>query len=125
MKVKGPQLQPVRYPAYHAVAELNRSFEQTIDSLEHLTGFTFFRRDQLRYYQVMLEEMRSLVNHELSEIINQRELDSSRCYEKLRLEYEKSKKDPNDILLEAKRHRQHLRKQKGTTNRKTPKQITR
>jgi hypothetical protein len=112
MKVKTPKLQPVTYPAYQAIAELNRSFEQTIDNLGHLTSFNFFRRDQLRHYQVLLQEMRSLVNHELSEIINQRELDSSRCYEKFRLEYENSRKDPNDILLDAKRHRQHLKKQK-------------
>jgi hypothetical protein len=122
MKVASARLLPVKYPAYQAVAELNRSFEQTIDSLEHLTSFNFFRRDQLRYYQVMLEEVRSLVSQGLTEIITGREFENSVHYEKLRLQQESRRSDPREALVETTRSRQQTKqpKEKQKRSQKPP-----
>lgn len=79
---------PVRYPVYHAIAELNRSFEETIRALEHLTTFSFFRREYLRAYQTMLEEVRALANEELIDFVHPRELQNTVYYERLRLRWE-------------------------------------
>src|SRR5947207_1180574 len=83
------KLLPVRYPVYHAISELNRSFEQAIGTLEHLISFNVFRPEVLRVYQVMVEEVRALVNEELTETANHRELANSRHYERLRLKHER------------------------------------
>jgi hypothetical protein len=83
-----PKALPVRYPVYHAIAELNRSFEATIESLEHLTTFTFFRPEYLRAYQAMIEEVRALANEELIDLIHPRELQNAAHYERTRLKWE-------------------------------------
>lgn len=83
-----PKVLPVRYPVYHAIAELNRSFEATIESLEHLTTVRFFRSEYLRAYQAMIEEVRALANEELLDFIHPRELQNTVHYERRRLKWE-------------------------------------
>lgn len=83
-----PKLLPVRYHVYHAIAELNRSFEATIESLEHLTTFRFLRHEYLRAYQVMIEEVRALANEELLDLVHPRELQNTVHYERVRLKWE-------------------------------------
>jgi hypothetical protein len=80
---------PVGHAVYHAIAELNRSLEETSRSLDHLVTFPFFRRDCLRAYQAMIEEVRSLANEELIESLHPRELQNTFYYERLRLQWEK------------------------------------
>lgn len=83
-----PKVLPVGYPVYHAIAELNRSFEDTIRSLEHLTTFTFFRPEYLRAYQAMIEEVRAVANEELLDLVHPRELQNTVHYERVRLKWE-------------------------------------
>lgn len=85
---EGIQLLPVRYPVYHGISELNRSFEETIQSLEHLISFNMFNKDLLRGFQVTLEEVRALANEELTSITNERELENGVYYERLREKYQ-------------------------------------
>src|SRR5579864_4932734 len=82
------RLQAVKYPAYQAVAELNRSLEQAIENLEQLAGFDFFRRNLISNYQVMIEEVRALANHDLTETLNEREFGNAVHYERLRLKWQ-------------------------------------
>ena len=92
-----PKVLPVGYPVYHAIAELNRSFEDTIRSLEHLTTFTFFRRDYLRAYQAMIEEVRALANEELVDFVHPRELQNTVHYERTRLKWQGQFRDSPPI----------------------------
>jgi hypothetical protein len=95
-----PKALPVRYPVYHAIAELNRSFEATIESLQHLATFNFFRRENLRAYQAMIEEVRALANDELMDAVHPRELQNARYYERLRLTWEtQSRESPHPARL--------------------------
>ena len=89
-----PKVLPVGYPVYHAIAELNRSFEATIESLEHLTTFTFFRREYLRAYQAMIEEVRAMANEELVDFVHPRELQNTVHYERTRLKWERRFQSP-------------------------------
>lgn len=79
---------PVRYPVYHAISELNRSFEETMQGLEHLLSFNIFNKDLLRGFQASLEEVRALANEELTSITNGRELENGVYYERLREKYQ-------------------------------------
>ena len=87
---KKPSLKPlpVGYAVYHAISELNRSFEESIQSLERLTSFSLFPRDCLRAYQVMIEEVRALANEELIDSLHPRELHNTFHYEGLRLKWQ-------------------------------------
>ena len=93
---------PVGYPVYHAIAELNRSFEETIRSLEHLTTFTFFRREYLRAYQAMVEEVRALANEELLDLVHPRELQNTVHYERIRLKWESRFRESSQISKRGK-----------------------
>ena len=92
-----PKVLPVRYPVYHAIAELNRSFEATIESLEHLTAFRFFRPEYLRAYQAMIEEVRALANEELLDLIHPRELQNTAHYERIRLKWQHQFRESSEI----------------------------
>jgi hypothetical protein len=83
-----PKLLPVRYPVYHAISEMNRSFEETMQSLEHLMSFNIFDKDSLQAVQFTLEEIRALANEELTDTANERELVNSFHYERLREKYQ-------------------------------------
>ncbi|PYP86015.1 MAG: hypothetical protein DMG65_19725 [Candidatus Angelobacter sp. Gp1-AA117] len=82
------KLLPVRYPVYHAISEVNRSFEETIQGLEHLMSFKIFNKDSLQGLQFTLEEIRALANEELTDTANERELVNSFHYERLREKYQ-------------------------------------
>jgi len=82
------KLLPVRYPVYHAISEMNRLFEETMQSLEHLMSFKIFDKDSLQAVQFTLEEIRALANEELTDTANERELVNSFHYERLREKYQ-------------------------------------
>lgn len=76
---------PVGYPVYHAISQLNRSFEDCIQNLAHLMSFHLFPHDRLRTHQIMVEEVRALANQDFTEVLDSRELENSAYYERLRL----------------------------------------
>jgi len=116
MKAASAKLLPVNYPVYQAISELNHAFEQVIAGLEKLSEFHFFRRDCLKANQVMVGEIRALANHELLEILSQREFRNMACYERLRHKWQNRFKDPSEVLLGAK----HYKRRFGKRN---PKQL--
>ncbi len=116
MKAAPAKLLPVTHPVYQAISELNRVFEQVVAGLGQLSEFHFFRRDYLQAYQVMVEEIRALANHELIDILSQREFGNAAYYERLRVRWQNRFKDPNKILFDAK----HYKRQLGKRN---PKQL--
>jgi|SRR5579859_252167 len=116
MKPARVNLLPVRYPVYQAISELNNCLEQAINKLEQLADFNFFRRDYLQACQVMVEEIRALANHELIDILSQREFGNAAYYERLRLRWQNRSKDPNEILFDAKHYKRRL----GKRNPKQP-----
>lgn len=87
MKNASLKLLPVGYPVYHAISQLNRSFEDCIENLNHVMSFKLFNADHLRTYEVMVEEARALINQEFGEVINHREFQNSAFFEDLRLRW--------------------------------------
>ncbi len=82
------KLQPVGYPVYRAMAQLNRSFEDCIENLNHLMSFNLLDPDNLRTYEVMVEEVRALVNQNFGDLINVVELENATYFENLRLKWQ-------------------------------------
>ncbi len=89
MKKKAIASLPVSSQVYQDIAEMNRSFEQAIEQLGKLSELGLFHRDCLESYQVMVEEVRALANHELTEILSDTEMENSAHYERLRLKWQK------------------------------------
>lgn len=93
---------PVGYPVYHAISQLNRSFEDCIEHLAHVMSFHLFPHDHLRTHQIMVEEVRALANQDFAEVIDGREMENSAYYERLRLK--------RQGLLEGKEETAEVRK---------------
>ncbi len=89
MKKKAIASLPVSSQVYQGIAEMNRSFEQAIEQLGKLSELGLFHRDCLESYQVMVEEVRALANHELTEMLSDTEMENSVHYERLRLKWQK------------------------------------
>jgi|SRR5579864_5434354 len=88
MKRASLKLLPVGYPVYHAISQLNRSFEECVEALRHAMTFNLVPHDNLRAYEAMVEEIRSLVNQDFTELISERELKNSAYYERIRLKWQ-------------------------------------
>src|SRR5579859_7537776 len=110
MKAAPVKLLLVKQPVYQAISELNRAFEQVIFVLEGLSAFHFFRRDCLKANQVMVEEIRALANHELLEILGQREFGNMAYYERVRLKWQNRFKEPSKVLPGNKEQIEELQK---------------
>ena len=110
MKAAPARLLPVNYPAYQAIFELNRAFEQVIAGLKTLSEFHFFGRDSLKANQVMVEEIRALANHGLLEILSDREFCNMVYYERLRLKWQNRFQDSSEVLFDAKHCKRRLGK---------------
>ncbi len=89
MKKKAIASLPVSSQVYQDIAEMNRFFEQAIEQLGKLSELGLFHRDCLESYQVMVEEVRALANHELTEMLSDTEMENSAHYERLRLKWQK------------------------------------
>lgn len=108
MKKASVKPQSVGYPVYHAISQLNRSFEDCIQNLAHVMSFNLFPQDNLRVYQVMVEEVRALANQDFAEIISDREFHNSAYYERLRLKWHdelKGNEKATDVRKASKRRK--------------------
>jgi hypothetical protein len=99
--------------AYETLFTLNQAFENILADLQRLQRLPFFRREFLREFQVMVEETRACINFELVEAMHSREQDDWARFGRLRLRWEKRYRDPNDVLIEAKRLKEKLGKAAG------------
>ena len=104
---------PQKLDVYEALHSLNQAFGQVLADLRRLQEFTFFRREPLGHFQVVVEETRAWANFELLEVLLDREQDAWARFGRLRDRWEKKYRDPDDILLEAERLKWKLGKSAG------------
>src|SRR6266436_6335179 len=100
---------PQKLRAYQTLFTLNQAFENISADLQRLQRLPFFRPEFLREFQVMVEETRACINFELVEAMHSREQDDWARFGRLRQQWEKRYRDPQDVLIEAER----LRKSAG------------
>src|SRR6266852_2006923 len=104
---------PQKLRAYETLFTLNQGFENVLADLQRLQRLPFFRPEFLREFQVMVEETRAGVNFELVEALHSREQDDWTRFGRLRQQWEKRYRDPNDVLIEAERLKKKIRKSAG------------
>jgi hypothetical protein len=94
---------------YETLHALNHGFEQVLTELGRL-GKLGFRREVLAEFRVVVEETRAWANFELVETMHDREERDWVRFGRLRHQWEKKLFDPNDVLIEAARRKEELRK---------------
>ena len=98
---------------YETLHTLNQGFENILAGLRSLQQFPFLRSEFLREFQVMVEETRACINFELVEAMHSREQDDWARFGRLRQQWEKRYRDPQDVLIEAQRVRKAGKRRKG------------
>ncbi len=96
---------------YEYLHLLNQNFQQALGILQRLERCPGLRRDFLRSFQVMVEEIRAEANFELTDRIHQREEREWYRFGKLRRRWEKHFEDPNDVYIEVEEREQERRRQ--------------
>src|SRR6266478_5619583 len=104
---------PQKVQAYETLYTLNQGFEQVLAGLRSLQQFPFFRPEFLREFQVMVAETRACINFELVESLHSREQDDWARFGRLRQQWEKGYRDPQDVLIEAEKLRKAGKRRKG------------
>src|SRR5260221_11645081 len=99
--------------AYQTLFTLNQAFESVLADLQRLQRLPFFRPEFLREFQVMVGETRACINFELVESLHSREQDDWARFGRLRQQWEKRYRDPQDVLIEAERLRKAGKRGKG------------
>jgi len=94
---------------YETLHALNQGFEQVLTDLGRLEKLGF-RREPLKEFRVVVEETRAWANFELVETMHDREERDWFRFGRLRRQWEKKLFDPNDVLIEAERLKEKLRK---------------
>jgi hypothetical protein len=112
-----PETPPIRRPlptklrAYEAVYWLNRSFEATLLSLERLERLGMFRLEYLNEYKVRIEHTRAEANEELIDTLHEHEVDDSARFDRMEREWEKQRRDPDDVFFHAQDRKQEIKEQ--------------
>jgi hypothetical protein len=97
------QPQPFNKPAlYEAIFIMNRDLGLVVDDFNRLREFRFSRR-YIDAFIVKIEEIRAWANGEFLERQHDRELKDWFHWERLDHQFEQRFKDPNDVLIDAKR----------------------
>ena len=103
-------LSPMKVRVYEYLHLLNQSFQQGLRILQRLEKCPGLRRDFLRSFQVMIEEIRAEANQELTEIMCERELKDWARFGRKRRKWEKRFQDPDDVYIEVERQEQERRR---------------
>jgi hypothetical protein len=102
---------PKKLLAYEGVYLLNRCFEAALFSLERLEGLELFRGNHLNEYEVVLQHTRAEANEELTDALHDYELEDSARFDQVRRDWEKQRKDPNDVFFEAHDRKREIKEQ--------------
>ena len=92
---------------YEILYTLNQGFEQVLYQLQQLENLGLGPWKALR---VIVEENRAEINFELVERLAEREQSDWTYFGRLRQQREKKYRDPQDVLIEADRLRQRMKK---------------
>jgi hypothetical protein len=74
---------------YETVYDLNRGFAVTLEAFDRLERLGFFRRDYLRAFHNMADELRARTNHELTGTLRDREQQETAQFGRIRVKWER------------------------------------
>jgi hypothetical protein len=83
-----------KHRLYETLYDLNRGFAVTLECFERLERQAFFRRDYLRAFRNIAEELRARTNHELTETLRDREQQEAAQFGRLCRKWERRFETP-------------------------------
>ena len=78
---------------YETVYDLNRGFNLVLETFERLERQGFFRRDYLRAFHNMADELRAKTNYELTETLHDGEQREAAQFGRIRAKWERRFRD--------------------------------
>src|SRR5437660_395311 len=102
---------PAKLRAYAAMYWLNLSCEAALLSLERIERLGMFRLEYLNEYKVRLEHTRAQANRELIDTLHEYEMDETARFDRMEREWEKQRRDPDDVFFHARDRKQEIKQQ--------------
>jgi len=102
---------PRKLQAYEALYSFNRSIETTLESLENLERLGFLRGEDLNEHKIRIEHARAQANEDLTDRLQDYETEEAVRFDRIELELEKRRQDPNDVFFAANDRKQEIKLQ--------------
>ena len=96
---------------YEALYYLNRRFEATLMALDRLRDLQLVRAEYLNAWRTKLESLRAEANEELTDELQEYEQKESARFDQLDREWERQRRDPDDVLLAARDRKREINQQ--------------
>jgi molecular chaperone DnaK (HSP70) len=101
----------IKLQAYEALYSFNRLVETTLESLEHLERLGFLRSEDLNEHKIRIEHARAQANEHLTDRLQDYETEESVRFDRMELELEKRRQDPNDVFFAANDRKREIKQQ--------------
>jgi hypothetical protein len=102
---------PRKLQAYEALYWFNRSIEATLESLDGLGRLGLLRGEDLNEHKIRIEHARAQANEDLTDRLQDYEAEESVRFDRMELELEKQRQDPNDVFFAARDRRREIKQQ--------------
>jgi molecular chaperone DnaK (HSP70) len=102
---------PRKLQAYEALYWFNRLIETTLESLENLERLGFLRGEDLNEHKIRIEHARAQANEDLTDRLQDYETEESVRFDRMELELEKRRQDPNDVFFAANDRKEEIKQQ--------------
>jgi molecular chaperone DnaK (HSP70) len=97
--------------AYEALYWFNRLIETTLESLENLERLGFLRGEDLNEHKIRIEHSRAQANEDLTDRLQDYETEEAVRFDRMELELEKRRQDPNDVFFAANDRKREIKQQ--------------
>ena len=102
---------PRKLQAYEALYWFNRSIEATLESLDGLERLGLLRAEDLNEHKIRIEHARAQANEDLTDRLQDYETEEAVRFDRIELELEKRRQDPNDVFFAANDRKQEIKLQ--------------
>jgi len=102
---------PRKLQVYEALYWFNRSIEATLESLDGLERLGLLRGEDLNEHKIRIEHARAQANEDLTDRLQDYEAEESVRFDRMELELEKKRQDPNDVFFAANDRKREIKQQ--------------
>jgi molecular chaperone DnaK (HSP70) len=85
--------------------------EATLESLDDLDRLGLLRGEDLREYKIRIEHTRAEANQDLTDRLQEYEAEESVRFDRMELDLEKRRDDPDDVFFAARDRRREIKQQ--------------
>jgi hypothetical protein len=102
---------PSKLQAYEALYLFNRLIEATLENLAGLERLGLLRGEDLSEYKIRIEHTRAEANQDLTDRLQDYETEESVRFDRMQLDLEKRRKDPDDVFFAARDRKREIKQQ--------------